>query len=573
MTGIGRGWSGSARLVGALAALWLCALPQPAAAFKLLQNDGGANPHWSQATIAYRVVYDVAPPEPAASQKGTPLGDRIAAAMKPWTEVQCPRKDGPLPVGFTFVQTAPPEVATCPNDTDGMRRCLGGDGVVRVISDPKQWPLSDLTVGYTILASEPSGGISSRFTLLMNDATYDFCDFDCDGKAFDVGTVILHEAGHVLGLDHTDVKTAVMVSSRSAAEILRTLHADDREGLCTMYPVAAAPADDGGCTARRPGAKAGAGWWWSALLALLALWAARLRSLSTGLKDARAGAGLFVLVLLSTPQPALAWNAAQTASGADQRWYVPELTLELDDTGLAGQGLPDAAVEAATLAALRVWVDVPCALCQNPDGPACAPVQCASHPLGVTAKFGGWKPPRPPGLGCTLSGDVCRGEPDGNQVLFLHDAARWPVASHVIALTLVAADVTTGAIGDADVLVNAAFKQFCAAPDCKATRYDLQNTLAHEFGHLFGLDHSTESAATMYGGAPPLETHKRDLHADDVVGVCTLYRRAFVPTGCQPQPEPEGCSAARGSRSMSPVALGVLALSVALLGAVRGGLA
>ncbi len=571
MTVVGRGIPGLARALGAALALWMCALPRPAAAFKLLQNDGGSNPHWREAAIEYRVVYDVAPPEPAASQQGTPLGDRIAAAMKPWTQVQCPRQDGPQPVGFSFVETAPPEVATCPNDGDGLRRCLGGDGVVRVISDPQHWPLSDLTVGYTLLASEPSSGISTRFALLLNDASHDFCDYDCDGKAFDIGTVLLHEAGHVLGLDHTDVKTAVMVASRSAAEILRTLNADDREGLCAMYPVAATQADDGGCAARSSSSASAQGWWWTSLLALVALWRARSRSSAPA--HGHAGAGLLALATLLVPQAASAWSAARTASGADQRWYVAELTFDLDQTGLSSQGLPDAAVETAALSAMAAWVDVQCALCQSPDGPACAPIACAGHDLGVRAKLDGWKPPRPPGLGCTLKGDVCRGVPDGNQVLFIHDSARWPVASHVIALTLVAADIATGAIGDADVLVNAANKQFCVAPDCKATRYDLQNTLAHEFGHLLGLDHSAESAATMYGGAPPLETLKRDLHADDVAGVCTLYRRAFVATGCQPPPEPDGCAAARGSRTLSPGVLGVFVLSAALLTAARAGLA
>ncbi len=57
----------------------------------------------------------------------------------------------------------------------------------------------------------------------------------------DVANTVTHEAGHVLGLDHTTVPDATMYASAEEGETRkRTLEADDVEGLCTIYPVGAA---------------------------------------------------------------------------------------------------------------------------------------------------------------------------------------------------------------------------------------------------------------------------------------------------------------------------------------------
>lgn len=54
-------------------------------------------------------------------------------------------------------------------------------------------------------------------------------------------------------------------------------------------------------------------------------------------------------------------------------------------------------------------------------------------------------------------------------------------------------------------------------------KHDLQNSMAHEFGHALGLEHSDDSEATMAATTSEGETAKRDLHPDDVLGVVSLY--------------------------------------------------
>lgn len=109
---------------------------------------------------------------------------------------------------------------------------------------------------------------------------------------------------------------------------------------------------------------------------------------------------------------------------------------------------------------------------------------------------------------------------------------------------------------------------------------DVQNTLAHELGHLLGLDHTCwdregeapldgdgdrvpdcrPSAllsgevveATMYNYQLAGETSKRTLEPDDVGGACALYPRAEDPGTCEPVSGPGGgggCGCRVGGRS------------------------
>src|SRR6185503_16816782 len=59
----------------------------------------------------------------------------------------------------------------------------------------------------------------------------------------------------------------------------------------------------------------------------------------------------------------------------------------------------------------------------------------------------------------------------------------------------------------------------------------LHDLTTHEFGHMLGLNHSSEPAATMYPGYPACSTTQRSLDADDIAGVQSLYGKS---SGSQP---------------------------------------
>jgi hypothetical protein len=119
---------------------------------------------------------------------------------------------------------------------------------------------------------------------------------------------------------------------------------------------------------------------------------------------------------------------------------------------------------------------------------------------------------------------------------------------HDLAVTLTYSDEETGAIVEADIVINAehAFRVLNAddadgkqpersscvtggggALRCSDGAYDLQNVLTHEVGHFFGLgEEMADPGATMYYCTSRCETHKRALTRADADSITTLYLRA-----------------------------------------------
>ena len=129
------------------------------------------------------------------------------------------------------------------------------------------------------------------------------------------------------------------------------------------------------------------------------------------------------------------------------------------------------------------------------------------------------------------------GTPDMKNVITFR-SVDWPHQKSLLALTTIIFDKTNGDIVDADMELNAVHFEFSVSET--QVLIDVQNTVTHELGHVLGLDHpclkrdptSGESVcvsspeikeATMYQNAPTGETKKRDLHQDDVDGICAIY--------------------------------------------------
>jgi uncharacterized protein (TIGR03382 family) len=86
------------------------------------------------------------------------------------------------------------------------------------------------------------------------------------------------------------------------------------------------------------------------------------------------------------------------------------------------------------------------------------------------------------------------------------------------------------------------FNQSCVATD-------VQNTLTHELGHAFGLDHTTYAGSTMNATAPAGETSKRSLDQGTSQFICDVYpkgapaRDCVISTVDQELGQKAGCSA------------------------------
>jgi len=286
------------------------------------------------------------------------------------------------------------------------------------------------------------------------------------------------------------------------------------------------------------------------------------------------------------PRDALGYTLSRTDTGQHMRWNVgPQTPIRytIDKAAQADLNLGEGRVREIVAIGFSTWKAVRCGVCHDPRGVACAPVSCAENELGLQFQDDGFTKQQPWGpictnlagevtpvtlAGCPTSGGPWKKVPNGNQVMWLAAPGEWVFSQFTTALTLVAANEVTGAISDADILVNAEHKTFCI-DGCKSNEYDLHSTITHEIGHLLGLDHTSVEEATMYAVGLPAELFMRDLHDDDIAGICQSYRMAFDSKGCPKTEEPGFFDCSSGPTR--PAQSSVLWLLLVAIAVVVGG--
>jgi hypothetical protein len=111
------------------------------------------------------------------------------------------------------------------------------------------WPYAKASpdvLGFTRLRFNPDTGELYDADIELNAVTEPLSAEDQpDDAHVDLESLITHEAGHLLGLDHTRSEGATMEAGYEKGSIeLRSLEADDVEGLCTIYPPSRQTATD-----------------------------------------------------------------------------------------------------------------------------------------------------------------------------------------------------------------------------------------------------------------------------------------------------------------------------------------
>ena len=117
---------------------------------------------------------------------------------------------------------------------------------------------------------------------------------------------------------------------------------------------------------------------------------------------------------------------------------------------------------------------------------------------------------------------------NGNVVLF--KSKNWGHPQTIIGVTSVTLNESTGEIVDADIEFNDQYFNFTTTTDVALAKIDVANSVTHEVGHFLGLDHTSVMDATMFASAPEGEFRKRDLHDDDLAGLCATYPMATIGT-------------------------------------------
>lgn len=204
------------------------------------------------------------------------------------------------------------------------------------------------------------------------------------------------------------------------------------------------------------------------------------------------------------------------------RWYADTIDVHIDDQ--LTDDIDDAATLEAIQASLDEWNAVDC-----------------EHPTLVN-------------VGLVNGFDAITGSGAGihatNLIIFENtaqwdenrqDVDQWDLDT-TIALTTIFHNPRTGEILNFAIEFND--ERFGFAVTGIPAAVDLENTLTHELGHVFGLDHTGQDVElywnqTMYFQAQVGETKKRSLEQDDINGLCTLYE-----TDWSLNAETGGCSSA-----------------------------
>lgn len=180
--------------------------------------------------------------------------EAIMGAAEAWNEVDCARMQ-------VFVAGLTDE------ERIGFRNCGPSDSNANVVVfQDGGWRHGSAVVALTSVTYDLRTGRIHDADIEVNTQDHDFSARSASetrALAFDLQNVMTHEIGHLLGFDHTTPsnihvgepqearQTTMYFETRPGELAKRTLHPNDADGLCAVYPgrdgtdAACAPSSDG----------------------------------------------------------------------------------------------------------------------------------------------------------------------------------------------------------------------------------------------------------------------------------------------------------------------------------------
>ncbi len=485
-------------------------LPLTAHGFKRATTDQGVALSWPGSCVVYHINEEGSEDEPVERAV-----EAIVAAFDTWGAVE-----GSY---IRFVYGGLTDLTTT-----GAGSQLN---LVRWVEEESDWTLVDRDIlGATAVTYDADFGIILSADIEMNGAYFEFTSEE-DVVDYDIQAAVIHEVGHLIGLDHSEVPEAAMHTEQSQSDLSkRTLSADDLAAVTATYPLDADPgvcdesevgdfysrtksvnsskakaaATTTGCSTGEDASQSAWGLLLSALLLLLG--GRQLRTLA---------APLLMALVLCAPSVADAYKLYTSPDNPNVplRWFAEEAALCFDST--PPSELTQGAAQTLIEDSFQQWCHL----------------SCSGQATPFDFQFGCTKKGRAIGY---IDEDGAENE---NLVMWVTSAAQWGHGAEVLALTSLTYDTVTGEIVDADLELNDPGFDFSDNPD--NTQADVMNTVVHEAGHVLGLDHSLNPAATMFSKAPLGEITKRDLANDDVNGFCALYGPDAPAKLTTPDPVPD----------------------------------
>ena len=168
------------------------------------------------------------------------IEDAVTASFETWQTVNCGASQEPPNVVF---QMGPASLCR-EAEFNGSR--LPNVNTIAFLDpwvDEEGEPLNPAIIAVTNVFFSDDGRILDA-DMLINETLgpYDLCpDSGCPGRLaanrpFDLQNIVTHEAGHLLGIGHSDIEEATMYFQSPRGETSkRTLAPDDISAICTIY--------------------------------------------------------------------------------------------------------------------------------------------------------------------------------------------------------------------------------------------------------------------------------------------------------------------------------------------------
>jgi len=191
----------------------IAAAGSQAHAAKVLRSSAGAIAHWQAPAI--RVALSGAAPSSQLTAEAS--SEAVARAVASWNALPEMKR--------RFV------ASTAPSPEIVIEFCRG------------TWKNATGLLAHTEFVAAPATGVISTATIQVNECDFEFLAPDevFEGK-YDLESVLAHELGHALGLDHSDDAEALMFTSTGNAR-QRLPNRDDRTALAMVFGLPA-PAPD-----------------------------------------------------------------------------------------------------------------------------------------------------------------------------------------------------------------------------------------------------------------------------------------------------------------------------------------
>jgi len=185
---------------------------------------------WPDACVTY-AVQSLGSPLRGISAFDTDQAMRAAFAA--WLGADCPGAGSPS------IGVVPLGGASCAeaefNRPEAGRPLAANANLVIYRDDAWPYPDENFVIARTSITFDPSSGVIFDADIEINSFGNEF-SLSETMVSNDLQSVLTHEVGHFLGLDHTRVPNATMLADYELSNLgSRTLSADDRAGMCSIY--------------------------------------------------------------------------------------------------------------------------------------------------------------------------------------------------------------------------------------------------------------------------------------------------------------------------------------------------